>query len=108
MDTHTRKVILYATKLPRPAHPNFVETCNIVRKLNGHITMSTNGILIPKYIHTFKKNDGIQVSVDGDEKAHDFIRGRGSYEKAVKALKLLNEYKIRHIFHHQSGEQALH
>ncbi len=48
------------------------------------------------------------MSVDGDEKAHDFIRGRGSYEKAVKALKLLNEYKIRHIFHHQSGEQALH
>ena len=28
-------------------HPNFVEACNIVRKLNGHITMSTNGILYP-------------------------------------------------------------
>ncbi|RJS72447.1 radical SAM protein [Methanophagales archaeon] len=40
-------------------HPKFVEACNIVRTLNGHITMSTNGILIPKFIHTFKRNDGI-------------------------------------------------
>jgi MoaA/NifB/PqqE/SkfB family radical SAM enzyme len=77
-------------------HPNFVEACKIVRKLNGHITMSTNGILIPNYIDVFEKNDGIQVSVDGDEKAHDFIRGKGSYEKAVRVLKLLDEYEIRH------------
>lgn len=77
-------------------HPNFIAACNIVRKLNGHVAMSTNGILIPKYVHTFQKNDGIQVSVDGDEKAHDFIRGKGSYEKAVRALKLLDEHKIRH------------
>jgi len=76
-------------------HPNFIEACDTVRKLNGYITMSTNGILIPKYIDVFEKNDGIQVSVDGDEKAHDFIRGKGSYEKAVKALKLLDEKGIR-------------
>lgn len=77
-------------------HPNFIEACNIVRKLIGHVSLSTNGILIPQYIHTFQRNDGIQVSVDGDEKAHDFIRGKGSYEKAVRALKLLDEYGIRH------------
>jgi MoaA/NifB/PqqE/SkfB family radical SAM enzyme len=77
-------------------HPKLIKACDIVRKQNGHITMSTNGILIPKYIHTFERNDGIQVSVDGDEKAHDFIRGKGSYEKAVRALKLLDEYGIRH------------
>ena len=77
-------------------HPKFVEASNIVRKLNGHITMSTNGILIPKFIHTFQRNDGIQVIIDGDEKAHDFIRGKGSYEKAVRALKLLDEHGIRH------------
>lgn len=77
-------------------HPDFMEASRIVRKLNGHITMGTNGILIPKYIHTFQKNDGIQISVDGDQKAHDFIRGKGSYEKAVWALKLLDEHGIRH------------
>ncbi len=36
-------------------HPNFVEACDTLRKLNGHITMSTNGILIPKYIYFSKK-----------------------------------------------------
>lgn len=77
-------------------HPNFVDACGIIRKLNGHVSLSTNGILIPKYIHTFHKNDGIQVSADGDREAHDFIRGRGSYEKAVRALNLLDEYGIRH------------
>ena len=77
-------------------HPNFVEACDIIRKLNGHITMSTNGLLIPKYIHLFTRNDGIQISIDGDQKAHDYIRGTGSYEKAVTGLKLLDEYGIRH------------
>lgn len=43
-------------------HPNFVEPCNIVRKLNGHVTMSTTGILIPKYVHTFQKNDVIHMN----------------------------------------------
>ena len=77
-------------------HPNFIEACDSVRKLISHVSLCTNGILIPKYIHTFHKNDGIQVSVDGDREAHDFIRSKGSYEKAVKALKLLDEYGIRH------------
>lgn len=51
-------------------HPNFIDICCIVRKLNGHITMSTNGILVVKYIHTFQRNDGIQMSADGDENTH--------------------------------------
>lgn len=77
-------------------HPNFEDVYAIVRKLNGSISLSTNGILIPRYISTFRKNDGIQVSVDGNEKIHDFIRGKGNYEDVVKALKLLDEYGIRH------------
>lgn len=77
-------------------HPGFVGVCGTVRKLNGRVTLSTNGILIPKYIHTFHKNDGIQVSVDGNEEVHDYIRGEGSYQKAVKALHLLDENGINH------------
>lgn len=78
-------------------HPHFPEVCDVVRKLNGgRITLSTNGILIPEYISLLRKNDGIQVSVDGDEEIHDYIRGKGSYQKAVEALKLLEEYGIRH------------
>ncbi len=46
--------------------------------------------------YTFKKNDGIQVSVDGDQRTHDFIRDKGSYEKAERALKLLDKHGIHH------------
>ena len=77
-------------------HPKFVEACNIIRKLKGNITMSTNGILIPKFIHTFQRNNGIQVSIDGDRKTHDRIRGKGSYDKAIEALENLREDGIRH------------
>jgi len=77
-------------------HPRFTEIYKIVRELNGSVRLSTNGILIPEYIHIFHRTDGIQVSVDGNQKIHDLIRGQGVYEKAVGALNLLNEYKINH------------
>ena len=71
-----------------------IEACNIIRKLNGHII--TNGILILKFIHIFKRNDGIKVSIDGDRETHDRIRGKGSYDKAIEALENLREDGIRH------------
>lgn len=78
-------------------HPHFPEVCDIVRKLNGgRISLSTNGILIPKYISILKRNDGIQVSIDGNEEIHDHIRAEGSYQKAVEALNLLKEHRISH------------
>ncbi len=77
-------------------HPHFLEICDIVRKLTGVVRLSTNGYLIPKYIQSFRKKDGVQISVDGDEQAHDFIRGRGSYAAAKRALQLLDENNINH------------
>lgn len=77
-------------------HPQFDKVCDIVRNSVGYVTLSTNGILIPHYIRTFRSNDSIQVSVDGDSITHDFIRGKGSYEKAVQGLKILQENGIKH------------
>lgn len=77
-------------------HPDFIEISKIVRDLCGKLRLSTNGFLVPEYIHTFRKNDGIQVSVDGNKEIHDFIRGKGSYERAVKALELLEEGDVNH------------
>ena len=77
-------------------YSRFEQLCNLVREFQGHVRLSTNGILIPKYIHIFERNDGIQVSIDGDRETHDSIRGKGSYDKAIKALECLKEHGIRH------------
>lgn len=39
----------------------------------------------------------VQISLDGNKKSHDYLRGKGSYDEVVKALKLLNKYNIKGI-----------
>ena len=77
-------------------YSKFEQLCNLIRELQGHVRLSTNGILIPKYIDVFDRKDGIQVSIDGDRETHDRIRGKGSYDKAIKALECLKEHRINH------------
>ena len=36
----------------------------------------------------------IQISLDGDEPIHDSIRGKGSYQEVIKAIKAYNQLKI--------------
>ena len=77
-------------------YSEFEQLCELIREFQGHVRLSTNGILVPKYIDVFDKKDGIQVSIDGDRKTHDRIRGKGSYDKAIEALENLREDGIRH------------
>lgn len=37
----------------------------------------------------------VQVSIEGSEKTHESIRGKGSYQKAISGLKALKKAKIR-------------
>jgi len=77
-------------------YSKFEQLCNLVREFQSHLRLSTNGILIPKYIDVFDKNDRIMVSIDGDRGTHDRIRGKGSYDKAINALECLQEHEINH------------
>jgi len=77
-------------------YSEFEQLCNLIREFQDHVVLSTNGMLLPKYIDVFEKKDGIQVSVDGDRETHDRIRGKGSYDKAIKALECLQEHGIKH------------
>jgi len=77
-------------------YSKFEQLCNRIREFQGHLRLSTNGILVPKYIDVFEQNDGIMVSIDGDREIHDKIRGKGSYDKAIKALECLKEHGVRH------------
>lgn len=77
-------------------HPEFPEFVKYLRSIGHDIRLSSNGLLIPEYIHLFQKRDGIQVSIDGDQETHDHIRGKGVYDHAVNALRMLNEANIDH------------
>lgn len=77
-------------------HPEFPKFVEYLRSINHPIRLSSNGILIPKYLHLFHKRDGIQVSIDGNEKVHNYIRGPKVYEYAVEALLKLNKAGINH------------
>jgi len=60
--------------------------------------IATNGFLIDGYIPKKIKEAGIssiQISLDGTEKTHNKIRGNPlSFQKAVRAIRLLKEQKI--------------
>lgn len=67
---------------------------NFLEKLNFHILLETNGILLnQKWIDFLKKNKEkiiVSISLDsGTEEQHDKVRGKGSYSKAVLAIKRL-------------------
>lgn len=66
-------------------------------KMRGlHVTLFSNGILIPRYIDDLKNCvDQVQISVDGiDAVTHDQIRGTGSFLKAIRAIRALLDAKI--------------
>lgn len=49
---------------------------------------------IVKKIKTYNPRS-IQISLDGNKNTHDYIRGTGSYDEVLKALKLLHKYNIK-------------
>jgi len=57
-----------------------------------HISISTNGTLLTEEDAAFLREHRVEVgiSLDGfNMETNDFIRGQGTYEKAIKAIKLL-------------------
>lgn len=56
--------------------------------------LSTNGILFPGAVARIDRLDGVSVSLDGDARTHDMIRGQGSFDKALTALGVAKERMI--------------
>lgn len=67
----------------------------IIKAAHGIVSLQTNGTLITKTIS--KKllgllnpnTDYIQISLDGLEKTHDSVRGKGNFKKAINGIKLM-------------------
>lgn len=54
----------------------------------------TNGLLLDKKLDQIENIDSICISIDGNEKAHDFLRGKGSYQKAIKGLESCLQHSL--------------
>ncbi len=70
------------------------EILDFIRSKHILCEINTNGYLVKKWIKELKKVDSVCLSLDGDEKSNDIVRGKGCYQKVIETLKLLLSYNI--------------
>ena len=74
-------------------HPEFSKLYDFLKKQDFYIVMNTNGYGI--YDSTYRRYlinmDEIVVSIDGNQRQHDSMRGKGSYKRAIKTLAFLKK-----------------
>lgn len=76
-------------------HPKFCDIVELVCAVAKTVTITSNGTL-NYYIDTVKNFDNlcVQISLDGEEKIHDKIRGIGTYCKTMETIKILDKSGI--------------
>lgn len=75
----------------------FTELLDYAHDIGFNLGLSTNGVLVDEeFALAAKRNNvNIQISLDGPNKeSHEFVRGKGTWEKAINAIELLNKYNI--------------
>ncbi len=77
-------------------HPDFFDICRYILSKDMNVVVSTNGISIDeKVARSFRALGsyvGVQVSLEGpNEKVNDSMRGRNSFNAAVRGLKHLQQ-----------------
>lgn len=81
---------------------DIVEIVKKSKKLAPVTILNTNSLLLTeeKLKELIDANlDYIQVSVDGIEELHDFIRGKGTYRKTIDKMKMINKYSDKIKLH---------
>ncbi|MCA9609208.1 MAG: radical SAM protein [Myxococcales bacterium] len=74
-------------------HPQFLELLEHAFSAGIKVQLVSNGTLIKKkHLPLLEKLDCLTISIDGTEKAHDFIRQRpGTYRRSLETLRMLTE-----------------
>jgi MoaA/NifB/PqqE/SkfB family radical SAM enzyme len=70
------------------------ELVTAVRRLRMRAAMVTNGFLVPERFDVIRKLDELIISIDGNEAAHDRQRGRGTWQKVMRAIELCASEKL--------------
>ena len=56
------------------------------------VTLDSNGFLIPEKIESLKNLGHIVIDLDGDRIAHEANRGKGSFSKAMKGIRVASQH----------------
>lgn len=73
------------------------ELVSFTRKYHMNACLTSNGCLINQDVALLLFRSGINVvniSIEGDRKTHDYLRGEGAFDKAISALEDLRVHKI--------------
>jgi len=58
------------------------------------VGINTNGFFLEKKINEIKNVDILTISLDGDERTHDSLRGKGTYKKVIDAIRIAKNHDI--------------
>ena len=70
---------------------DFGEIVDYANSKDMHTSLTSNCYLVHSKIDIIKKLDCLILSFDGRKKSHDKNRGRGSFEKVMKAIKVVSK-----------------
>ena len=81
------------------AHPRFFELIDKVVAARMRFNILTNGTLITPEIAAklgaYHRCQQVQISLDGTREYHDFLRGKGAFDRATAAIKYLQDAGLK-------------
>lgn len=95
-ETHEIKSNVYLWGGEPLVYKDWDKLVDLLEKDPRWTSMCTNGIGIQKNLQSLlriSEHFEILVALEGFKEEHDFIRGKGNYEKAIEAVDLLLEHK---------------
>lgn len=106
-DTRSIKSRLYLWGGEPFCHSRIDEILKLIHEDQRETIICTNAMLINKYIESLMKIENLEflIAIEGFEKDHDAIRGKGSYKKVIDNIKLLLELREKGIF---KGKITIH
>ena len=79
-------------------HKDFWNILKFSKELNFYVSLPTNGTLLTSDIVKKYKELGVDdviIAFDGNKENHEKLRGKGTFEKALKGAELIKKYGIK-------------
>ena len=76
-------------------HSHFWEMNDLLRNYSFRTVLLSNGTLVTREVARRLHAHEVQISLDGMKEGHESLRGRGTFEKTLKAIDHLQEANIQ-------------